>query len=308
MKANPKNNTQDMQAKRKGWLSSLMNSANATESTTTEPLEFNLRFAGQYEDSESGYYYNWHRYYNPETGRYLTSDPIGLSGGWNTYVYAEQNPVQLVDPWGLSTIVEKEGSLLKVVGAYKDGDVNIYQNISKGNSCTQKIVGKTIFDDAFISPDTGKPVGIVYMNESIEDHIYKLNTQAWSESIFTVFAFKSIPGGEYDIKANYGEHLSYHGFLFKGRYITLREGGNILAGMNAAVKGLSYDEFQQASGALHLGGLTGLTKHLTFGTLYGKGPKYGENDYQYLRSQYGYNLGIKRIEENIKPVSQVNKK
>ena len=104
VKAVPQSKIQDMQANRKGWLPTLMNSANAAESTKGRAFEFNLRFAGQYEDSESGYYYNWHRYYNPETGRYLTSDPIGINGGLNTYGYAGANPVQAVDPWGLFAI------------------------------------------------------------------------------------------------------------------------------------------------------------------------------------------------------------
>ncbi|MEN5238767.1 RHS repeat-associated core domain-containing protein [Pseudomonas sp. TWI923] len=46
-----------------------------------------LRFQGQYYDEETGLHYNRHRYYNPQTGRYLTPDPIGLAGGVNGYLY-----------------------------------------------------------------------------------------------------------------------------------------------------------------------------------------------------------------------------
>jgi RHS repeat-associated protein len=64
-------------------------------------VESNLRFAGQYYDGETGLHYNWHRYYDPKIGRYLRADPIGLAGGLNVFVYAENNPIALIDPKGL---------------------------------------------------------------------------------------------------------------------------------------------------------------------------------------------------------------
>ncbi len=61
----------------------------------------NLRFPGQYFDAETTLNYNWHRYYDPATGRYITSDPLGLAAGLNTYGYVAQNPLGYIDRDGL---------------------------------------------------------------------------------------------------------------------------------------------------------------------------------------------------------------
>jgi len=61
----------------------------------------NLRFPGQYYDAESGLNYNYFRTYDPVTGRYIESDPIGLDGGINTFSYSNSNPLLNVDPQGL---------------------------------------------------------------------------------------------------------------------------------------------------------------------------------------------------------------
>ena len=62
---------------------------------------YNLRFPGQYFDEETNHHYNHHRDYESTTGRYLQSDPIGLYGGLNTYLYGNADPLFYVDPHGL---------------------------------------------------------------------------------------------------------------------------------------------------------------------------------------------------------------
>ncbi|MDY6839804.1 MAG: RHS repeat-associated core domain-containing protein [Thermodesulfobacteriota bacterium] len=69
---------------------------------TVSTVQNSFRSPGQYYDQETRLHYNWHRYYRPWTGRYLTPDPSGMHRGQNQlYVFAENNPNLFVDPFGL---------------------------------------------------------------------------------------------------------------------------------------------------------------------------------------------------------------
>jgi RHS repeat-associated protein len=68
-------------------------------------FKYNLRFPGQYFDEETNTHYNYFRDYDPSTGRYVQSDPIGLGGGLSTYLYANANSLTFIDPSGESAVV-----------------------------------------------------------------------------------------------------------------------------------------------------------------------------------------------------------
>jgi RHS repeat-associated protein len=60
-----------------------------------------LRFQASQLDSETGLYYKRARYYDPAVGRFISEDPVGLAGGINGYVFANNNPINATDPYGL---------------------------------------------------------------------------------------------------------------------------------------------------------------------------------------------------------------
>jgi len=72
------------------------------EASPTGSYVYNLRFSGQYFDSESGLVYNGQRYFDPTTGRYVQSDALGLNAGLTTYGYVGGNPLADSDPFGLA--------------------------------------------------------------------------------------------------------------------------------------------------------------------------------------------------------------
>lgn len=65
---------------------------------------YDHRLPGQVADAETGLFYNYFRDYDPQTGRYIESDPIGLVAGINTYGYVGGNPIGSYDPLGLECV------------------------------------------------------------------------------------------------------------------------------------------------------------------------------------------------------------
>jgi RHS repeat-associated protein len=72
-----------------------------------EAARLPLRFAGQYADVDTGLHYNRHRFYDPDTGHYLTPDPIGIESALNLYSYVT-DPINAFDPDGLAATTVKK--------------------------------------------------------------------------------------------------------------------------------------------------------------------------------------------------------
>lgn len=91
-------------------------------------VTFNLRFPGQYYDVGTGHFYNHNRFYNPELGRYMEPDPIGLGGGLNLYSYCYQNPIMFVDPNAAIPIPIITGAIGGIAGGVASVGAQLFIN------------------------------------------------------------------------------------------------------------------------------------------------------------------------------------
>ncbi len=161
-----------------------------------KPFVLNVRFPGQYFDQETNTHYNYHRDYDPRTGRYLQSDPIGLSGGVNTYSYVNNRPIQNIDPSGL---IKWKGDMYSVSAAdYVGGGI---YNFDLKSEC---VGGKYAYVHVFASgvglgagfdirtPFTGGVGGIEFNdgNVNIDPNVFHGKFQ-----IFSVAAGIGVVGG-----------------------------------------------------------------------------------------------------------------
>ena len=97
-------------------------------------FELNLRFPGQWFDKETGLFHNGFRDYNPSTGRYMQSDPLGLEAGFNTYAYVGSNPLRAVDPYGLVSEFIPYSEKNPRPGNYADNSLTFKRHIKAGTA------------------------------------------------------------------------------------------------------------------------------------------------------------------------------
>jgi RHS repeat-associated protein len=132
--------------------------ANADPDGDGVAFNYNLRFPGQYFDSETRLHYNYFRDYNPSTGRYIESDPIGLAGGLNTFGYVGGNPLSFVDLFGLDpyawTYINWKG---EIVVEYNFQDLHT-------QAAQQSVIAHENVHEEQLVPYIGIPFGHVINN------------------------------------------------------------------------------------------------------------------------------------------------
>lgn len=109
-----------------------------TRNVTIASVTLNLGFPGQYYDVEASAWNNGFRDYKSGLGRYVESDPLGLGGGINTYVYVENKPLILEDPSGLAGC---NMNLQSFVAAAQAGTMNANgtQRTAGGGHCVAAV-------------------------------------------------------------------------------------------------------------------------------------------------------------------------
>ncbi|MGN2243327.1 RHS repeat-associated core domain-containing protein [Frateuria sp. GZRR33] len=141
-----------------------------TRTVTTDLVGgLNVGLPGQYYDAERGLWNNGYRDYAAELGRYIESDPSGLRAGVNTYVYANNRPLDQIDPWGLGTFAfgGQASGAFTTLGASAAAQLTISWNSNALGDISQWRVGGMLTLASVSSTGTGISGGGVFTYSSV---------------------------------------------------------------------------------------------------------------------------------------------
>ena len=118
-----------------------VHSLDAGDQPENEARQQNLRFQGQYLDRDTGLHYNTFRFYDPDIGRFISPDPIGLEGGINLGSYSP-NPISWIDPWGWIHRNSKNAKGHNVIYKVVDEDTGKILQIGKAKGDDRMATGE----------------------------------------------------------------------------------------------------------------------------------------------------------------------
>jgi RHS repeat-associated protein len=248
------------------------------------------------------------RDYDSAFNRFTTPDPMFLEHPdlclprrveCNLYGYALNAPSTHVDPTGQSTWIDHVGNVQNVLN---DGDLGIYQSLPPRVAGPPAKIGETYFWDSFTN-GRGDPLGHVNVGKDITPAFLKI-VDDWRGSNFIAVANQSRHDRSLDIKATWpgvaGAHKAQEGFMLLGKYVTLRDAGNMLYGINMANAGLNRDDMMRGAGGYQKDGMVGAIRGYG-GKEYGPPPYYGEEDITGSRVDYGYQQIAPSLPDNRPP-------
>lgn len=137
------------------WSAASTHAFGKIELDSSNVVQHQLRYPGQYHDAETGLDYNLRRYYDSSLGRYTTEDPIGIEGGLNLYIYAEASPTYFIDPYGEKGSQQNQGQ--KPRGSSGNfspgGGGNAQQRRAATRNFLRNGATDTDFDGGFADPE-----------------------------------------------------------------------------------------------------------------------------------------------------------
>jgi RHS repeat-associated protein len=215
--------------------------------------DYNLRFLGQYFDNDTKLNYNFHRDYNPNTGRYVQADPIGLNGGLNLYGYAGGNPTGNFDDLGLETTIYIVNSSTKLYGHVALGFNGYIYDLNPLNGTT--FLGFFIpggNDNSELLPQAGEAYGLqptenqfilgsLYDNKEDQVEAFTLNLSEEQEAQLA-FQLLKINSLKYQALSYGGLNcVSFVNYELKNIGLTINPEGNVPSFESNALEDL-YDD------------------------------------------------------------------
>lgn len=152
-----------------------------------------------------------------------------------------------------STLIDKSGKILKV--DKEDGDKGIYIDNGDGGSNKDIYIGDSRYMDTFISPESGEVKGNIHIGSSVDNLIFNASEMGGAtvkNPVDLVYLASDSLGkdGPFNIKTKLG---AFDGYLLNGEYVTGRDAGNYLAGVNATKAGMPENVTMFTSGVVQFG-------------------------------------------------------